>query len=106
MKHARFVIYSKHCEQLVQALGSDSILIFDNYAGALTPRGRHNIAIEYAQRLNKTDGLNKGYVGYIMYTGASLSQSIPEQRKVFPTGVEYIALCEEAKPDLSPYLWR
>jgi uroporphyrinogen-III decarboxylase len=106
MKHARFVIYSKHSEQLLQALGSDSIVIFDGHAGALTPRGRHNIAVEHAQRINRTNGLNKCYVGYIMYTGAGLSQSIPEQRKVFPTGVEYIALCEEAKPDTNPYLWR
>lgn len=97
MRHARYVQITSQ-GKLQVALASDSIVIFDNHAGALTARGRHNIALDQAQKLNRKDGLNKGYVGYIMYTGSGLMTSYLEQRKLFPTGVEFIALCAEVNP--------
>jgi hypothetical protein len=104
MKHARF--YKYYNGNLHQALGSDSVLFFDSAPGALTPRGRHNLALKYAEALNRKDGLDKGYVAYAMFTGANVMNSFPEApRKLYPTAIEYVALVNEV--DLTdPNLWR
>ena len=103
MKHARY--YQFYNGNMRQALGSDSILFFDNAPGALTPRGRHNLAVKYAESLNRKDGLNKGYVAYAMFTGVNAMRSVPEApRKLYPTALEYVALVNEI--DLTdPSLW-
>lgn len=104
MKHARF--YKYYNGNLHQALGSDSVLFFDNHAGALTPRGRHNLAVKYATGLNRKDGLDRCYCAYAMFTGVNLMRSVPETpRKLYPTAIEYVALVNEV--DLTdPNLWR
>jgi len=104
VKHARFY-YINGLGQFSQALGSDSIVIFNDAACALTPRGMHNVTVAQAEKLNRKDGLNKGYVGYAIFTGKSILHSYPEKRKLYPTSVEYVALCEKATPALD-YLWR
>ena len=97
--HARFYqLNSKwltnESGKLVQAIGSDSIVYLPDH---LTPAGRHKVCIERAQKLNRKDGLNKGYVGYAIFTGSSLIESTPRYTEIFPTAVEYIEVCRDQK---------
>lgn len=91
MRHARY--YQIVNGKLQQALGSDSIVVFHD--SALTPRGRHNRTIAHAQRLNRD--LNKGYVGYAFYHGANILRSTPETTTVYPTDIQYLEVCRDAR---------
>lgn len=94
MMHARFYQYSHVSKNLTQALGSDSIIYLDDH---LTPQGRHKVCIEKAQSLNRKDGLNKGYVGYAIFTGRNVFDSTPRYTEIFPTAVEYIEVCRDQR---------
>lgn len=96
MRHARY--YQLVNGRLQQALGSDSIVVFHDTS--LTPRGRHNRTIAHAQRLNAS--LNKGYVGYAMFKGANLLNSVPETQQVFPTDIQYLEVVRGVRADLLP----
>lgn len=98
MMHARFYqIYRDRADQpmqLMQALGSDSIIYLEDY---LTPQGRHKVILDHAASLNRKDGLNKGYVGYAIFTGSSLFNSTPRYATIFPTAIEYIEVCRNQR---------
>lgn len=95
MMHARFYIYRADLiPHLQQALGSDSIVYMSDN---LTPQGRHNVVLRQAERLNRKDGLNKGYVGYAIFTGQNVMNCTPRYTEIFPTSVEYIELCRDQK---------
>lgn len=100
MMHARFYQFvrvtsgGKSSRILQQALGSDSIIYLPDH---LTPQGRHTVCVGAAQALNLKDGLNKGYVGYAIFTGQNVLNSTPRYTEIFPTAIEYIEVCRDQK---------
>ena len=93
MRFARYYHYYADRE-LVQALGSDSIVYLE---ADLTIQGCHNVVCDHAARLNRKDGLNKGYVGYAIFHGERLGNCTPKFTEIFPTALEYIELCRDQK---------
>lgn len=93
MIHARYyqLVTFNGETKLQQALGSDSIMYLDEHQ---TPRGWHNTCVGRALMLNRKDGLNKGYAGYAIFKGRTVLLSTPRTTQIFPTAIEYVAVCE------------